>query len=323
MTGNPAQPAPATGYLRRVRITDVSPRDGLQNEPAAIPTMGKVRLVELLCDSGVDEVEVTSFVSARWVPQLADAAEVVASLRPRAGRPVLSALVPNEQGLDGVRRANDRARREHAGPVLDKIAVFTAASETFARRNTGASIAETLARFVPVITGARRDGLAVRAYVSCAIACPFEGRIPPGAAVDVAAQLADMGVDDIDLADTIGAGTPASVRALLERVDSRLPGWLGTERLSVHLHDTFGRAVHCVVEALRCGVRSFDGAVAGLGGCPYAGTPERPAPGNVSTERVVEAVRGAAFQSGVDAARLSEAAAFATTLVARTGGAGR
>ncbi len=300
----------------RVRITDVSPRDGLQNERGVIGTADKARLVELLAASGVDEVEVSSFVSPRWVPQLGDAAEVFRILADRlpdvgAGRivPVLSALVPNEKGLSAALEVNRSAGRA----LIGKVAVFTAASETFSRRNTNASIAESLARFGPVVDGARRGGLAVRGYVSCVIACPFEGPIEPVAVARVCRALVDLGVDEIDLGDTIGAGTRDSVRVLLEAC---LAAAGGSVPMTLHLHDTFGRAAECVRAGLEMGVRSFDGSVGGLGGCPYAGTPDRPAPGNIATEDLVRTVEEAGFVTGVDMGGLKAASAFARRIVA-------
>lgn len=303
----------------RVRITDVSPRDGLQNEPGVIAASDKVRLVELLSSTGVDEVEVSSFVSAKWVPQLGDAAEVFGAIRLRSA-PVFSALVPNEKGMQGVLDANARAGRKH----ISKVSVFTAASETFAKKNTNATIAETIERFRPVVEIAQREGLAVRGYVSCAIACPFEGPIAPAKVADVAQRLIELGVSEIDLGDTIGAGTPGTVNAMLGAVIDRIGGeWLlerlpGERGLTLHLHDTFGRAAECVKAALDLGVTSFDGSVAGLGGCPYASTPGRRAPGNISTETLVRTIHAAGFTTGVDLNALEAAATFAREIVARS-----
>ena len=483
----------------RVRITEVGPRDGLQNEPGVIPTAEKVRLVELCCVTGVDEVEVTSFVSPKWVPQLGDAAEVLAAVSARlpfpegrgrgkgswgersrewypglgkggwqstrtytvppldrvtqlrakalrnamtgpewalwnvvkskqlagykfrrqhpfgpfivdffcpavglvveldgithagevarerdaartaylerhglrvirfsddaavksiefvyerisrvvfemdaarsgagdgsmspcapepfprplpsgkgSGRPILAALVPNERGMEAVESLN----RAALGQVVDKIAVFTAASETFNRKNTNASIEESLERFGPVIDRAHELGLDVRGYISCAIACPFEGPIAPARVADVAAKLADLGVSEIDLGDTIGAGTPETVSRMIDAVQARID-WVDGYRTTLHLHDTFGRAADCVKAALDLGVRSFDGSVAGLGGCPYASTPGKRAPGNISTETLVRTVHAAGFETGVDLDKLSVAAEYAREIVGRARG---
>ncbi|GMV24593.1 MAG: hydroxymethylglutaryl-CoA lyase [Phycisphaerae bacterium] len=301
-----------------VRITDVSPRDGLQNEEGAIATSEKVRLVKLLCAADVDEVEVSSFVSSRWVPQLGDAAEVFAALADDASlrerRPVFSALVPNEKGMNAALEVNQRAARR----LLDKVSVFTAASETFSRRNTNASIDETVERFRPVVAAGRRHGLAVRAYISCAIACPFEGPVQPAAVARVVEKLAtlrDQGdIAEIDLGDTIGAGTPESIRAMLDAVLTTAAAHLPSAAITLHLHDTFGRAASCVVEALTMGIRSFDGAAGGLGGCPYASTSTAKAPGNIATELLVSTIRDAGFTTTVSGERLAEAGSFARSL---------
>ncbi len=297
----------------RVRITDVSPRDGLQNEPAVIPATQKAALCRLLFASGVDEVEVSSFVSAKWVPQLGDAAEVFALLSEATDAPLLSALVPNEKGLEAALDVNRQAGRA----ILGKVSVFTAASESFTRRNTNATIAETLARFVPVVRRAREAGLLVRGYISCAIACPFEGPISPEAVVRVCRGLADLGVDELDLGDTIGAGTADSVAALLGAVGERWHLNGVGPAITLHLHDTFGRASSCISRALALGVRSFDGSASGLGGCPYASTPDKHAPGNISTETLVRTIRSAGYECRVDDAGLAKAAAFAANLVGR------
>lgn len=300
-----------------VRITDVAPRDGLQNEAGFVPTSDKATLVREIAASGVEEVETTSFVSPKWVPQLGDAADLCRLLEadPTHGA-LLSALVPNERGLEGVLAANDHAGRK----LIGKVGVFTAASETFSRRNTNASIEETLDRFRPVISGAHRHGLLVRGYVSCVVACPFEGPIEPAAATWVATRLADLGVDEIDLGDTIGAGTSETFGRMLSTVLEALDearGWSEADRVTVHLHDTHGRAAECVRVALELGVRSFDGSVAGLGGCPYAGTDQRRAPGNIATEALLDEIERAGLRHGVDRARLAEAAGLARRLVSR------
>jgi hydroxymethylglutaryl-CoA lyase len=299
----------------RIRITDVSPRDGLQNEPRAIPAADKVRLVQALAVSGVDEVEVSSFVSPRWIPQLGDAADVFAALAagnlPASSGPIFSALVPNEKGMESALRINQQAGR----PVIGKIAVFTAASETFAQRNINASIAESIRRFEPVFTAARRQSLPVRGYISCIIECPFEGRIAPDKVGHVAQALCDAGADELDLGDTIGAAEAESITLLI----NQLLGRLGDDilaRLTLHLHDTYGRAAECVREAVQLGIRSFDGAVAGLGGCPYASTAARRAPGNIDTHLLVRTVRDMGYTTGVDDEKLAEAAALARALLA-------
>ncbi|MDX2017475.1 MAG: hydroxymethylglutaryl-CoA lyase [Planctomycetota bacterium] len=312
----------------RVFITDVSPRDGLQNEPGAIPTADKLRLIRLLAASGVDGIELTSFVSPRWVPQLADAADVVEGVWDSQPFPSaeLIALVPNERGMHAVEsllanRGLGGRGQHRGGGSLDTIALFTAASETFCRKNINCSIAESIERFKPLIERAAEHSLRVRAYISCAIACPFEGPIAPERVAQVARMLGDAGLelgadlsqgDAIDLGDTIGAGTPESVTAAHEAVTRAIGApviW--------HLHDTFGRAAECVRELLRLGCRSFDGSAAGLGGCPYASTPGKRAPGNIATDVLVRTVHAAGYRTGVDLARLAEASAFASEMVAR------
>ncbi len=296
-----------------VRITDVSPRDGLQNESGSVPTSEKARLVELVSRTGVEEVEITSFVSPKWIPQLGDAPELCDLLAQRKPPDVVwSALVPNERGLDALLAANERA----GARLVDKIALFTAASETFSKRNANATIAESLARFRSVVERARDAGLAIRGYVSCAIACPFEGPIAPAAVRGVADELVDLGIDDLDLGDTIGAATPETLATLL---DVFLPAAaeLGPAGLTLHLHDTHGRAAECLRVALDAGVRSLDGAVGGLGGCPYASTvPGERAPGNVATETVVRVVRDAGLPTRIDDAALQRAADAARSIVA-------
>lgn len=297
----------------RVRITDVSPRDGLQNEPGVIPSADKVRLVELLSGTGVDEVEVSSFVSPRWVPQLGDAAEVFAAAgRSKPAGIVYSALVPNEKGMEAALEVNRKA----AARVIDKVSVFTAASETFSHKNTNAGIAETIKRFEPVAALAKDNGLLLRGYISCVIACPFEGRIEPGRVAQVAQALLDLGCDEIDLGDTIGAGEPETITFLIHALLARF-GDDVLSRSTLHLHDTFGKAAECVREALQLGIRSFDGSVAGLGGCPYASTPGRRAPGNIATELLVSTIEAGGYETGMDTTKLGEARAFAASIVAR------
>lgn len=307
----------------RVRITDVSPRDGLQNEAGIIPTADKVRLIELLCATGVDEIEVTSFVSPKWVPQLGDAEQVIemiAPLWPRTATdrgPMCSVLVPNEKGMEAAIRANQLAVALTGRPLIDKVSVFTAASQTFSMKNTNATIAETIERFRPVAALANSNGLLVRGYVSCAFGCPFEGTIRPEQVSSVGWSLEPI-ADELDLGDTIGAATPESIRALLPLTSN-----YSYSDITLHLHDTFGRAADCVKVALDMGVRSFDGSVAGLGGCPYAskklpdGTIQR-APGNISTELLVQTIEDAGYETGVDRDALAKAAAFAREIVAKS-----
>lgn len=273
----------STGTPERVRLVEVGPRDGLQNESRSVPTAVKIAFVDALSGTGLDEIEVTSFVSPRWVPQLADASDVFAGIARRPGV-IYSALVPNERGLE-------RAMAAGAG----KVAVFTAASETFSRRNTNASIAETLDRFRPVL---QESGVPVRGYVSTAFHCPFEGPIAPRQVVPVVRALFDLGCAEVSIGDTIGKATPDEVRQLL---DALLPVW-PAGRLALHLHDTYGQAVDNARAARTMGITVFDTSAGGIGGCPYAPG----APGNVATQALVAAFPGS---TGVDPARLDAASA--------------
>lgn len=297
----------------RVRITEVGPRDGLQNEPRILSVHEKAELVRTLMVTGVDEVEVSSFVSPKWVPQLGDAREVFLAIAPDKPRGTeLSALVPNEKGLDAALDVNQAV----GSRLIDKVSVFTAASETFSTRNTNASIDQTLERFEPVIGRAHASGLRVRAYVSCVIACPFEGRIAPEAVADVGARLLDLGADELDLGDTIGAAEPQDIARLLDTIFSRFghrlrPTSSAGADLVIHLHDTFGRAAACAVEAYNRGVRSFDSAIAGLGGCPYASTSQRRAPGNIDTEVLVAALAARGGTTAIRLPKLQEAGRWA------------
>lgn len=301
---------------RLVRITDVAPRDGLQNEPRPVSTDDKAKLVELLCGARLDEVEVTSFVSPKWVPQLADADDLVARVRTLGDRleqpPVFSVLAPNEKGFE-------RALSVHQSGLPLKLALFTAASETFNQRNTNASIAESVERFRPIIPRAIDAGMPIRLYVSCVVACPFEGSIAPAQVARVVDRLRTLFASDDDwrrvdlnLGETIGVAHPADVAALLGEFDEHT-----IRHTTLHLHDTQGRAGDCVRAALQLGVRSFDGSVAGLGGCPFAGTRNHPAPGNISTHALIHAVESEGFTHGIDRVKLDAAAAHAATLTSR------
>lgn len=303
-----------------VRITDVSPRDGLQGEPAPVSTERKAELVRAVERIGVAEVEVSSFVSPKWIPQLGDADALFGLLAPTKPDGVMySALVPNERGFQGALEVN-RCARERFGieRLIEKVSVFTAASESFAEKNTNATIAETIDRFRPIVPRAHELGLRVRGYISCVVACPFEGEIPPTAVADVAGRLLELGVDEIDLGDTIGAATPESIEpVIIEVIDTlggRATNAFGDPTLTLHFHDTFGHARGCVLMALALGVRSFDAAAGGLGGCPYASVPGRRAPGNVELGTLVEAIASAGFDPGIDAGLLARADAVARGL---------
>ena len=281
----------------RVRLVEVGPRDGLQNEPGTVPTEVKIALIERLVEAGLEAVEVGAFVSPRWIPQMADTADVLAGLRRRPGvrYPV---LVPNMKGLEAARAAG-----------ADEIAVFGAASESFSRRNINCSIAESLDRFVPVAEAARAAGMRVRGYVSCVLGCPYEGEIDPARVAEVAARLDAMGCYEISLGDTIGAGTPAAARTMVEAVAARVPA----ARLAVHFHDTYGKALANIFACLEAGVATVDAAVAGLGGCPYAPG----ASGNVATEDVLYMLDGMGIATGVDLEQLVAAGRFISDVLGR------
>jgi hydroxymethylglutaryl-CoA lyase len=263
-----------------VKVVEVGPRDGLQNEAAAVPAAVKIGLVERLSDAGLPTIEAASFVSPRWVPQLADGAEVLAGIRRRRGTSY-AALVPNRRGLEAAAAAG-----------VDEVAVFTAASESFARRNVNASIGETLARFAEVAGAAQRRGLRLRGYVSCALGCPYEGAVAPSAVAEIAARLVDLGCEEVSLGDTLGVGTPRAAAALVDAVAARV----ALTRIAVHFHDTYGQALANVLAALERGVATVDAAVGGLGGCPYAPG----ASGNLATEDLVYMLDGLGVETGVD-----------------------
>lgn len=267
--------------LLPVRIIEVSPRDGLQHEALFVPTARKIDLINALSRSGVTEIEAGSFVSPTAMPQLADSDEVFRAID-RVPGVTYSALVPNERGLERARAA-----------AVRKIAVFTAASNSFTRHNIKATVQESLVRFKPVIRAAKRDGMLVRGYISTAVWCPYEGRMAPKLTVDVMLQLLDLGVDDISLGDTVGRAAPPDIRALLDAVMPQIE----TNRLSLHLHDTYGMAIANVLTAWEdYGMTAFDCSAGGLGGCPYAPG----ASGNVATEDVVFALKAAGARVAVD-----------------------
>jgi hydroxymethylglutaryl-CoA lyase len=269
-----------------VRVVEVGPRDGLQNEPQPIPAATKIELIDRLTVAGLPVVEATSFVSPKWVPQLADAADVLAGITRRDGvrYPV---LVPNLQGLE---------RALAAG--VDEIAVFTAASDAFNRKNINAGVDESLARLAPVVAQAHAQGLRVRAYLSTALGCPYQGPVPLAEVVRVTEALAELGCDEIALSDTIGVGTAKQARAMLRACTEVV----GIERLAVHFHDTYGQALANVLACLEEGVRVVDASVAGLGGCPYA----QGASGNLATEDLIYLLHGLGFDTGVDLDALIE-----------------
>lgn len=264
-----------------IKIVEVGPRDGLQNEKQFVDTAVKIELVDRLAAAGFANVEAASFVSPKWVPQMADGAQVMAGIARRPGT-IYSVLVPNLRGFEGALAAR-----------ADEIVIFGAASEAFSQRNINCSIAESIARFEPVAAAAKEAGLRLRGSISCALGCPYQGETPVAAVVDVAERLLRLGCDEIDVADTIGVGTAAQVGRVLRAVGQVAD--LGT-RVSGHFHDTYGQALANILAALDCGVRIFHSSVAGLGGCPYA----KGATGNVATEDVLYLLRGQGLHTGVD-----------------------
>jgi hydroxymethylglutaryl-CoA lyase len=277
-------------YPKQVRLVEVGPRDGLQNEARTVTTEVRVELIDRLSDAGLPVVEAGSFVSPKWVPQMADTPAVMARIRRKPGvhYPV---LVPNMKGLEGAIAAQ-----------AQEIAIFGAASEAFSMKNINCSIAESLERFAPVAQSALDHGMRVRGYLSVVLGCPYQGEVTPGAVADVARRLYDMGCYEVSLGDTIGTGTPAGTQRMLEAVARHVP----TDRIAGHFHDTYGQALANILVALEFGVATFDSSVAGLGGCPYA----KGATGNVATEDVLYMLDGMGIATGVDMQRLLDAAEF-------------
>lgn len=265
---------------KHVRLVEVGPRDGLQNEPQPISTTDKVRLVNDLCAAGVRYIEVGSFVSPKWVPQMAGSAEVFARIEQQSGV-TYAALVPNLKGLEAAIEAG-----------VSEVAVFAAASQAFSMKNINCSIEESLARFTPLLELARANGIQVRGYVSCVLGCPYEGEVAPQQVAWVARELFDMGCYEISLGDTIGTGTPSKTRQLIEVVSHGVP----RDKLAGHFHDTYGQALANVYASLLEGVSVFDSSVAGLGGCPYA----QGASGNLASEDLLYMLDGMGIETGID-----------------------
>ena len=282
------QTEPAADLPRRVTIYEVGPRDGLQNEKATVPTEVKAQFVRRLAAAGLQTIETTSFVSPRWVPQLADATELLADLDEVGRGPLRPVLVPNERGLD---------RALEAG--VGAVAIFGSATETFAQKNLGRSRAESVEMFAPVVKRAQDAGLWVRAYVSMCFGDPWEGPVPVDQVADACAELMDLGCDQLSVGDTIGTGTTGHVEALLAALDQR---GIGVDRIGVHFHDTYGQALANTLTALRAGVSVVDASTGGLGGCPYA----KSATGNLATEDLVWMLDGAGVETGVDLDALVE-----------------
>ena len=281
----------------RVTLVDVGPRDGLQNEKEQVGTADKARLVALLQDAGLKEIEVTSFVSPKWVPQMADNAAVMAAIERRPGVRH-SVLVPNMKGLEGALPTRP-----------DEVVVFAAASEAFSQKNINCSIAESIERFAPVVAAAHEAGLKVRGALSCAVGCPYQGEVSADEVERVVKLMKDIGVDHLGVADTIGVGTPRQVQAAMARALKHYP----LVEVSGHFHDTYGQALTNIYACLEMGIHTFDASVAGLGGCPYA----RGATGNVATEDVVFLLNGLGIDTGIDLDKLVDAGAFISGVLGR------
>jgi hydroxymethylglutaryl-CoA lyase len=281
----------------RVRLVEVGPRDGLQNEQKLVPADTKVALIDLLTAAGCPAIEATSFVSPKWVPQMADAAEVMARIRRREGvrYPVLT---PNVKGFDAALAAG-----------ADEVAVFVAATEAFSRRNINCGIAESLERAAPIFAAAKAHGVRVRGYISCVLGCPYEGDVEPGKVADVAGALFALGAYEVSLGDTIGVGTAGATKALLAAVAERVP----VASLAGHFHDTYGQALTNVYAAMQMGVATFDSSVAGLGGCPYA----KGATGNVASEDVLYLLNGLGIDTCIDMTKLRAAGQFISEFLGR------
>jgi hydroxymethylglutaryl-CoA lyase len=281
----------------KVRLVEVGPRDGLQNEKAMVPTDVKVALIDLLTDAGHVAIEATSFVSPKWVPQMADAAEVMARIRRKPGvrYPVLT---PNMKGFEAAVAAK-----------ADEVAVFVAASESFSQKNINCGIAESLERVRPIFAAAKDNAVRVRGYISCVLGCPYEGRVDPRRVADVADALYRMGAYEVSLGDTIGTGTAGETAALLRKCAERVP----VAALAGHFHDTYGQALANLYAALEAGVATFDCSVAGLGGCPYA----KGATGNVASEDVLYLLQGLGIETGVDMTRLRRAGQYISDFLQR------
>ena len=274
----------------QVRVYEVGPRDGLQNEKVILPASVKIELINRLSETGLTHIEATSFVSPKWVPQMGDAPEVMAGIERKAGV-TYPVLVPNEKGMEGALAAG-----------ATEIAVFAAASEGFSQKNINCSIAESLERFKPVIAMAQKNNINVRGYVSCVVGCPYDGAIDPVKVADVSAALHDMGCYEVSLGDTIGVGTPNKVQDMLNAVIKRVP----VGQLALHCHDTYGQALANIYAGLQAGVAVIDSSVAGIGGCPYA----KNATGNVATEDVLYMLDGLGIRTGVDIANIIDVAWF-------------
>ncbi|MDO6445982.1 hydroxymethylglutaryl-CoA lyase [Colwellia sp. 1_MG-2023] len=285
-------------FPKRVKIVEVGPRDGLQNEKQLITAQDKITLINKLADAGLKTIESGSFVSPKWVPQMATSTDVFNGLT-RQHDVSYAALTPNLKGFEAAIAAN-----------ADEVAIFGAASEGFSQKNINCTIAESLARFEPIMAAAKNANIPVRGYVSCVIACPYDGDIDPEQVAEVAEKLFNMGCYEISLGDTIGVGTAASVQKMLQAVTARIP----REKLAVHFHDTYGQALTNIYTALQNGIAIIDSAIAGLGGCPYA----KGASGNVATEDVVYLLNGLGIETGIDFKKLLTAGWFISDVLGKS-----
>jgi len=279
-------------FPKQVKLVEVGPRDGLQNEVKIIPAAVKIEFINRLAETGLSVIEATSFVSPKWIPQLADAKEVLSSITKRKGV-IYPVLVPNLKGLQNALTAG-----------ATHIAVFTTPSETFSQKNTNASVSDSMQRISEVVEEAKKHHLPIRAYISCVLGCPFEGEMPPEKVAKLAERLFQLGCNEISLGDTIGVGTPSKTKQLLDKVSQHVP----IEQLAVHFHDTYGQALANIYVALECGISIIDSSVAGLGGCPYA----KGATGNVATEDVLYMLNGMKIETGVDLKKLIQVGHFIT-----------
>jgi hydroxymethylglutaryl-CoA lyase len=284
-------------FPERVKIVEVGPRDGLQNESETVPAEVKVQLIELLVDAGLPVVESGAFVSPKWVPQMATSAEVFKQINKRTGISY-PMLVPNLKGLE----------LAHAAGV-EEVALFAAATETFSQKNTNCSIAESIDRFNAVIVEAQALGMKIRGYISCVLGCPYEGEVSSDTVLMLAQRLFDKGCYEVSLGDTIGVGTAGQARDLVEKLSQQVP----IQHLAAHFHDTYGQALANIHAVMQCGISVIDSSVAGLGGCPYA----KGATGNVATEDVVYMLNGMGIETGVDMDKLLEAGRFISDFLGR------
>jgi hydroxymethylglutaryl-CoA lyase len=284
---------------KHVKIVEVGPRDGLQNEKEAVSAAVKIELVDRLARAGFANIEAASFVSPKWVPQMATSAEVMAGIARRPGT-LYSALTPNMQGFDAALAAR-----------ADEVVIFGSASEAFSQRNINCSIAESIARFEPVAKAAKDHGLRLRGSISCAFGCPYQGEVPLDAVADVVGRMRDLGCDEIDIADTIGVSTPRKTQAVMETAARAF----ALDRISGHFHDTYGQALANIYASLELGVTIFHSSVSGLGGCPYA----KGATGNVATEDVVYMLNGLGIETGIDLDLVVDAGAFISQQLGRKG----